>query len=98
MITVDSLCVAQTQSRHQSIHAFPSLYIPMFMHTGDLTCSEVLKTITFTEDSEGEVVLAHLNQFIMESNNKCICGSVELAHTIYSIFLIQLDYPGSQPL
>ena len=54
----------------QSIKVFPSLYIPMFMHTGDMTSSEVLKAITFTEDSESEMVLAYLNRFIMESNNK----------------------------
>ena len=33
----------------QSIQAFPSLYIPMFMHTGDLTSSEVVEALTFTE-------------------------------------------------
>ena len=55
--------------RHFQAYTFPG----MFMHIGDLTSSEVVKAITFTEDSEGEVVLAHLNRLIMESNNKLLC-------------------------
>ena len=74
----------------QSIQAFPSLYIPMFMHTGDMSSSEVLKAITFTEDSESEMVLAHLNRFIMESNNKrmflCMCKCGTCSHLMCDPF------------
>ena len=74
----------------QSIQAFPSLYILMFMHTGDMSSSEVLKAITFTEDSESEMVLAHLNRFIMESNNKrmflCMCKCGTCSHLMCDPF------------
>ena len=58
----------------QNIQAFPSLYIPRHVYAyWRFTSSEVVKSITFTEDSEGEIVLAHLNRLIMESNNKLLC-------------------------
>ena len=47
-------------------------------------------------DSEGEVVQAHLNRLIIESNNKhlCMCKCETCWHNRYviSIFLILLDY------
>ena len=48
------------------------------------------EAITFTEDSESEMVLAHLNRFIMESNNKrmflCMCKCGTCSHLMCDPF------------